>query len=232
MSALQTAYPSLAKEGCQQFCGLLTEGISRLEHLLERADNGRPGERLASNDELSHWLRCDGWLSPALERCFPNGCFPVRAILFDKSPQQNWALGWHQDRTICVRSRVDVLGFGPFSIKQGLVHVEPPFQFIERMRTLRIHLDPVTEDNAPLIVASGSHTLGRIPADEVAEIAEASTKIVCLAERGDVWAYATSILHASERSTFAGRRRVLQVDYTNDSLPDGLAWLGIGGLIA
>jgi len=97
---------------------------------------------------------------------------------------------------------------------------------IERMHTIRIHLDPVTEDIAPLIVASGSHTLGRIPADEVAEIAEASTKIVCLAERGDVWAYATSILHASERSTFAGRRRVLQVDYTNDSLPDGLAWLG------
>lgn len=25
---------------------------------------------------------------------------PVRAILFDKTEERNWALGWHQDRTI------------------------------------------------------------------------------------------------------------------------------------
>lgn len=232
MYASQTAYTTLAVEGCQQFCGLLAEEVTQLEKILKLADNGRAGERLASNPQLAHWLRYDGWLRPVLEPCFPDGCFPVRAILFDKSPQQNWALGWHQDRTICVRSRVDVPGFGPFSMKQGLVHVEPPFALIRRMRTLRIHLDPVTQDNAPLIVASGSHALGRIPVQEVAAIAEASSKIVCLAERGDVWAYATSILHASERSTSSNRRRVLQVDYTNDSLPGGLAWLGIGGLLA
>ena len=33
---------------------------------------------------------------------------PVRAILFDKTEATNWALGWHQDRTIAVRKRIEV----------------------------------------------------------------------------------------------------------------------------
>ena len=52
---------------------------------------------------------------------------PVRAILFDKSPAANWALGWHQDRTIIVRERRDVPGFGPWTRKRGMLHVAPPF---------------------------------------------------------------------------------------------------------
>jgi hypothetical protein len=42
---------------------------------------------------------------------------PVRAILFNKSPDANWLVGWHQDLTIAVRERRDVPGYGPWSIK-------------------------------------------------------------------------------------------------------------------
>lgn len=35
----------------------------------------------------------------------------VRALFFDKNEHRNWALGWHQDRTIAVRARRDVPGF-------------------------------------------------------------------------------------------------------------------------
>lgn len=49
----------------------------------------------------------------------------------------------------------------------------------------------------------------------------------CLAEPGDVWLYATPILHASEAAKAPLRRRVLQVDYAVDDLPGGLEWLGI-----
>jgi hypothetical protein len=48
-----------------------------------------------------------------------------------------------------------------------------------------------------------------------------------LAEAGDVWAYSTPILHASERATEPTHRRVLQVDYAVGELPGGLAWLGV-----
>lgn len=151
----------------------------------------------------------------------------VRAILFDKHGGANWSLGWHQDRTIAVAGRVDVPGFGPWSRKQGLLHVEPPFALIERMRTLRIHLDPVPEDNAPLRIAPGSHRLGRIAEAEIAATVARCGSALCLAEAGDVWLYATPILHASAAAAGGGHRRVLQVDFSTDTLPGGLAWLGV-----
>jgi hypothetical protein len=51
--------------------------------------------------------------------------------------------------------------------------------------------------------------------------------VACLAEAGDVWLYATPILHASEAAVEARHRRVLQVDFAVGELPGGLKWLGI-----
>lgn len=126
-----------------------------------------------------------------------------------------------------MRARRDVSGYGIWSRKQGIEHVEPPFAVIERMATLRVHLDDVPAGNAPLLVAPGSHRLGRVPEGEIAdEVARCGT-VVCLAARGDIWAYATAILHASAASSADGRRRVLQVDYAAEALPGGLEWLGL-----
>jgi ectoine hydroxylase-related dioxygenase (phytanoyl-CoA dioxygenase family) len=152
---------------------------------------------------------------------------PVRAVLFDKTADRNWGLGWHQDRTICVQARRDTPEFGPWTVKAGLTHVAPPFAFIERMITLRIHLDDVTHDNAPLLVALGSHKLGLIPVGEVGAVVALCSHHACLARSGDIWAYATPILHASEAARYPARRRVLQIDYSADDLPDGLNWLGV-----
>lgn len=154
------------------------------------------------------------------------GARPVRAILFDKSPTTNWALGWHQDRTIAVRARVDVPGFGPWSTKAGMLHVEPPFAILERMCTIRIHLDSVPADNAPLLVAPGSHRYGRIAEAEIAAVVARCGTAACFAEAGDIWLYATPIVHASDAAVRNGRRRVLQVDYSADALA-GLDWLGV-----
>jgi ectoine hydroxylase-related dioxygenase (phytanoyl-CoA dioxygenase family) len=94
------------------------------------------------------------------------------------------------------------------------------------MVTLRVHLDAVPADNAPLVVAPGSHKLGRIPVGDVAGVIDQCGTAVCLAEVGDVWLYATPVLHASERAQSGGRRRVLQVDFAVCELPGGLKWLG------
>jgi hypothetical protein len=152
---------------------------------------------------------------------------PVRAILFDKTSAANWALGWHQDRTIAMRARADVPGFGPWSVKAGMIHVEPPFALIERMVTIRIHLDAVPEGNAPLLIAPGSHRLGRIGEAALAAVVERCGTATCLADPGDIWVYATPIVHASAASDRVGHRRVFQIDYSVESLPDGLEWLGV-----
>jgi hypothetical protein len=169
-------------------------------------------------------------LAPALaiaHRLLGPGTRPVRAIFFDKNAERNWSLGWHQDRTIAVRARREVPGFTAWTVKSGIDHVVPPFDYLERMLTLRIHLDETGHDNAPLLVAPGSHRLGRIAeADIAAAVARLGTK-PCIAAAGDLWAYGAPILHASERARRPSRRRVVQLFCSADGLPGGLEWLGI-----
>lgn len=95
------------------------------------------------------------------------------------------------------------------------------------MATLRLHLDDVPANNAPLLIAPGSHLMGRIAEGDVPDVVARCGTHVCLAERGDCWAYATPILHASGASSGYRQRRVLQVDYAAADLPGGLEWLGI-----
>ncbi len=35
---------------------------------------------------------------------------PARVLFFDKTPESNWAVPWHQDRTIAVKQRIDTDG--------------------------------------------------------------------------------------------------------------------------
>ncbi|WP_425228678.1 phytanoyl-CoA dioxygenase family protein [Sphingomonas sp.] len=152
---------------------------------------------------------------------------PVRAILFDKTPETNWALGWHQDRTIAVARSHNLPGWGPWTMKAGLQHVEPPFAILKAMITLRIHLDDVPADNAPLLIAPGSHRLGRVAEADITDAVRQCGTAICLAARGDIWAYATPVLHASAAASGHAHRRVLQVDYSAEQLPAPLEWLGI-----
>jgi len=48
----------------------------------------------------------------------------VQAILFDKTPDANWKVAWHQDLTIPVEARIETAGFGPWSGKDGVPHVQ------------------------------------------------------------------------------------------------------------
>jgi hypothetical protein len=86
----------------------------------------------------------------------------VRAILLDKTDATNWALAWHQDRTIYVRERVEARAPGPWTTKSGMLHAAPPFDLLSRIVTLRVQLDDVPATNAPLLIAPGSHRHGRV----------------------------------------------------------------------
>lgn len=187
------------------------------------------GVRLDSLSELGALLGDDGPVQRVAARHIGKGAFPVRALLFDKTEQKNWSLAWHQDRTIVVRSRHETSGYGPWSTKAGLLHVAPPFRVLERMATLRVHLDDVDQDNAPLMISAGSHRLGRIAEAEVPAVVERLGAFACLAKAGDVWAYSTPVLHSSDAAAKPRRRRVLQLDYANFRLDDPLEWHGLKG---
>jgi hypothetical protein len=54
--------------------------------------------------------------------------------------------------------------------KSGLAHVEPPFELLAGMVTVRVHLDAAPETNGPLLIAPGSHKRGRIRASDIQDV--------------------------------------------------------------
>ncbi|MEA3037731.1 MAG: hypothetical protein QOE79_244 [Sphingomonadales bacterium] len=155
------------------------------------------------------------------------GARAVFARYFDKSRDSNWSLGWHQDRTVALKERREATGFTAWTVKSGLVHATPPFCFLERMLVLRLHLDSTGEAAAPLLIAPRSHRLGAVAEAEIDAIVQRCGSHACLAAAGDVWAYWAPILHASAPMRVPGRRRILQLAYSDSELPPGLAWLGV-----
>jgi len=94
----------------------------------------------------------------------------VKATLFDKTVAANWKVPWHQDLTIAVRRRLETTGFGPWSMKDGVPHVQPPVSVLEALVALRLHLDDTPEENGALRVVVASHRLGRIPEAQIAAV--------------------------------------------------------------
>lgn len=149
---------------------------------------------------------------------------PVRAILFDKTPNSNWYVTWHQDVTIAVKERREVAGYGPWSIKSGVQHVQPPAAVLEHMVTLRIHIDDSPMENGPIHFIPGSHKLGILDAQSIAELRAQRKAVACPAARGDIILMRPMILHSSPVSSNPDHRRVLHIEYAAYTLPGGLQW--------
>jgi hypothetical protein len=151
---------------------------------------------------------------------------PVRGILFDKTKEANWKVTWHQDLTIAVTKRIEVDGFGPWSVKVGIQHVQPPVRVLENMVAVRIHLDDTDEANGALRVIPGSHRNGRLKAERISALTAATRSVMTKAARGDVLLMRPLILHASSVGTEPRRRRVIHLEFSAETLPGGLEWYG------
>ena len=157
-----------APDGAQHWPGTIgPDALQEIEAAIAGLPQGRAGLRLHGVAALHPMLAASGAIGAVAASVLGPDCRAVRAILFDKTAAANWALAWHQDRTVAVRERVDVPGFGPWTVKDGMLHVAPPAAVLAGMATLRVHLDPVPADNAPLLVAPGSHRFGRVTQTEV-----------------------------------------------------------------
>lgn len=152
------------------------------------------------------------------------GCFAVRGILFDKTPAANWKVVWHQDITIAVRERREVVGFGPWSEKDGVPHVQPPISLLERMVAVRVHLDDCGPENGPVRVIPRSHRVGRLSPDAVDAWKEGHDALDCVVPRGGILAFRPLTLHASSAATEPAHRRVVHLEFAADALPGGLTW--------
>jgi ectoine hydroxylase-related dioxygenase (phytanoyl-CoA dioxygenase family) len=150
--------------------------------------------------------------------------FVVRSTFFDKTDAANWKVPWHQDVTIAVTERRDTEGFGPWSVKEGVTHVQPTTAVLDRMVTVRVHLDACPGSNGALRVMPGSHRLGRIDQNDAPEHIDEIAAITCELAAGAALVMRPLLLHASSPSEQPTHRRVLHFDFATGQLPNGLNW--------
>lgn len=150
----------------------------------------------------------------------------VRAIFFDKTRDANWKVPWHQDLTISVMERKEAQGFSAWTRKSGINHVQPPLEILEKMITLRFHLDDADEENGALKVIPKSHKKGRLSAEEIKSLRQANEIRLCNVKKGDCLIMRPLILHSSSAGVAPKNRRVIHFEFSAENLPDGLNWYG------
>lgn len=148
----------------------------------------------------------------------------VRAIYFDKTPENNWFVTWHQDRTVAVSQRFETAGWGPWSLKSDVWHVQPPMEVLQDMITIRIHLDDATALNGCLKVIPGSHCIGLLASGELQEKINKDHAVFCEVPAGGALVMRPHLLHSSEKSVEPFPRRVLHFEYSSYQLPEGITW--------
>lgn len=152
---------------------------------------------------------------------------PVSGVFFDKTADANWPVPWHQDLTIRVRETRSVDGFEARPvIKEGMVHMLPPIELSSQILAMRIHLDDATSTHGALRVIPGSHCLGRLTNEQLAELTSTTETVTCDVHAGDVMLMRPLLVHASSRCEQPKHRRVVHLEYAAFDLPGGLEWQG------
>lgn len=154
-------------------------------------------------------------------RQFGENLFLTKAIYFDKPPQNNWYVTWHQDLPINVSKKLQVEGYKGWTKKGEVISVIPPDDILHHTITIRIHLDDANEANGALKVVKGSHKKVHHK-DDIALMTGAP--ITCYVNKGGVHIMKPLLVHASSKSINQKRRRVIHLEFNNLELAEGLEW--------
>ncbi len=194
-----------------------------LEPLDALGTPGGPGTRIGTTKFDSSVIGNNGSLAGVLSQ-LQQGMRAVRLVMFNKTPECNWGVPWHQDRTITVQKKANVQEFRNWSRKAGVWHCEPPERILESMLFVRIHLDDVDVTGGAMEVALGSHRAGVVAAADAERVAADCDTEICTAKRGDVLVLKMLMLHRSKPAVHAAARRVVRIDYASADLPHPLDW--------
>lgn len=207
---------ALEKDGFAIIPDVLTR--EETERLLEGISVGAPrrsraGVRHALGlDPVSEFARRPNVIELARALLGP-AAFPYRATLFDKSSKSNWLVVWHQDTALPLREQRETAGWGPWSVKEGIVYAHAPAAALAQVLALRIHLDDSTALNGPLRVLPATHTLGVLDDDRIHELAAKIAPVECLVPVGGILAMTPLLIHSSSKSHADAQRRVLHIEY-------------------
>jgi ectoine hydroxylase-related dioxygenase (phytanoyl-CoA dioxygenase family) len=187
--------------------------FSAIAGLLQSDLRSRAGRRHLLASESVRSVANDPRMLAIARDFIGSPAIPFKATLFDKSPDSNWLVVWHQDIALPVRARVDADGWGPWSTKGGQLYAHAPAAVLEQVIALRLHLDDSTAENGPLRVLPGTHTLGRLSEERIRGLAREVTPVECIVNAGGVVAMRPLVIHASSKSRSQLPRRVLHIGY-------------------
>lgn len=139
----------------------------------------------------------------------------TQAITFDKTPETNWKVAWHQDLMFPFAQKASAPGYTLACEKDGTPFARPPASVLADLIAVRLSLDPCGLENGPLRVSPGTHKQGIIPAGQIMDHVTRAGEITCTNEAGDLLLMRPLLLHASSQATSPNHRRVLHLVYHN-----------------
>jgi len=185
--------------------------------LLAALDGVRGRSRAGTRHLMSHpvvaELASDPRLLTLAQSVLGEGAKPYRATLFEKSPGSNWLVVWHQDTALPLRFRREVPGWGPWSVKAGVLYAHAPAAALEQVVALRVHLDDSLHENGPLRVLPGTHLMGVLSDAAIHDLVASIRPRECTVPRGGVISMRPLLVHASSKSASELPRRVLHIEY-------------------
>ena len=158
---------------------------------------------------------------PALAPLLPAQAVALQCTYFEKSVDRNWLVPWHQDLSLPVAERVDHPALRGWSVKEGVLQVQPPAALLAQVVAVRLHLDDCGPQDGPLRVLPGSHVAGAQP-DPGPQATDAA--VVCTAPRGSALLMRPLLMHASSKASGHSLRRVLHLLFAPPAPPLGLRW--------
>jgi ectoine hydroxylase-related dioxygenase (phytanoyl-CoA dioxygenase family) len=161
-------------------------------------------------------------LNRVIANVFGDDYFVVKSIYFDKPGSSNWFVAWHQDLTISVDNKIDIAGYGPWTVKHNQFGVQPPINILQDNFTIRIHLDDTDEGNGALKVLPGSHLKEIYRPENIDWLQE--TEVSCNVQAGGVMIMRPLLMHASNRTTNNRKRRVVHIEFSRVELAEGIDW--------
>jgi len=161
---------------------------------------------------------------PVIAATLGESTVAVQCTYFDKNPNRNWRVAFHQDLAVPVSHRVDHPELTGWSHKEGQEYVQAPVSLLSRLMAVRLHLDPSTSSNGALRIIPGSHLAGRLSPAQVQAARASSEAVTVAAQPGDALLMRPLVLHASSKVVVAASRRVLHFLFGPSSPGFGLRW--------
>jgi ectoine hydroxylase-related dioxygenase (phytanoyl-CoA dioxygenase family) len=192
---------------------------SEMAHALQalasaRLQRTKAGARHILHVPVVRELAADSRLMMIAGQFVGHNAVPFRATLFDKSPDANWLVAWHQDTALPLQQRIDDREWGPWSTKAGVLYAHAPAWALDQVVAVRVSLDDSRHTNGPLRVLPNTHRGGVLTDDEIRELATNITSFDCVTGSGGVVAMRPLTIHASSKSIDNLPRRVLHIEYT------------------